>query len=147
MRLRSNRTIVGLKVLILRSPSESVPWQQSHHCGIERSSGASLLMTGPVWQQSHHCGIESGGPKSQAGHKGLQQSHHCGIESVLNFGVWTMDINGQQSHHCGIERFYRRAEKHPCSLQQSHHCGIERRRVSLDCFAGWVPAAIAPLWD
>jgi len=56
--LRSNRTIVGLKPVVVINRRHPFPWQQSHHCGIETQPPRTKRKTNPP-QQSHHCGIET----------------------------------------------------------------------------------------
>jgi len=79
LRFRSNRTIVGLKRVLLGTVPNS-----------SRSSNRTIV------------GLKLLGARLTQWRSGRQQSHHCGIETLVIFAciaVWRT----QQSHHCGIE--------------------------------------------
>jgi len=60
--IRSNRTIVGLKLTAATAAGQVIEVQQSHHCGIETAAATHRVVIF-LTQQSHHCGIETHAPE------------------------------------------------------------------------------------
>ena len=141
---RSNRTIVGLKPLLLEHVIPSTPTQQSHHCGIETSIAGCFLLPPP---------------RSNRTIVGLKPSQTCSF-CVDYFSSNRTIVGLKRSHknhmqirwHCsnrtivGLKPACVVDWKIPLLLQQSHHCGIETR-ISRSRHSRARQAAIAPLWD
>jgi len=98
--LRSNRTIVGLKLGYAFAKMYAILKQQSHHCGIE-TRGIRRMTYTLTPQQSHHCGIET---LNRHGHHRPVCSNRTivGLKPVLS-SIARLATSAQQSHHCGIE--------------------------------------------
>ena len=119
---RSNRTIVGLKLGLVKDFLDFIK-QQSHHCGIETRFGGLAGWKEATCSNRTIVGLKRICASSNGNHEGSQQSHHCGIE--------TEELED---------------EPDKTNLQQSHHCGIETEEI-LSVLGVPPAAAIAPLWD
>ncbi len=109
---------------ILPSNPKFLPWQQSHHCGIETGSRAKNGSRCFPEQQSHHCGIET--PQKE------EIFRDCSSSNSTIVGLKPFSRSTNENYRTGSNRTIVGLKPGSGAVaydtwrwQQSHHCGIE----------------------